>query len=140
MIYNLLNVEIFIANFHKETNAACLHISEFNDRNNVINKKSRFIRKTVFQGKEVLYFSWVEYFSKYKKAKCIINYPLHNPCEFEVELKRIDEIVDQICEKYREIYKDPKTWKIYGHGIEDLLLRGILLNTANNTLELLVDS
>jgi hypothetical protein len=28
MIYNLLNVEIFIANFHKETNAACLHISD----------------------------------------------------------------------------------------------------------------
>lgn len=138
MIYNLLDARIIISEFHVETNAVCLYISEFNNKHNRINKKCKYVIRSIMGDRYI--FAYQSYVTDHKTAKCIINYPLGVPCEFEVKLGRIDELVDQICNKYREIYSEPDKWKIWGHVIEDLQLWGILLNTTTNTISLGVDS
>jgi hypothetical protein len=138
MIYNLLNVRIHIADFHVETNAVVIYLSDFSCKDNVITKKNKYIMKSTFGNH--LYFSWINYIKDHPTATCIIDYPLGTPCEFKVELGRIDELVDQICGKYREIYLEKDKWKVWGHDIRDLQLWGILLDTKTNILRLGVDS
>ena len=74
----------------------------------------------------------------------------------------MEDVVDQICNKYREIYEEEEKssimevrsentpilnrgrtdgkWGIWGHGIGDLVIEGIVLDTDNHRIELYIGS
>lgn len=95
------------------------------------------------------------------ELECTIDYPLTNPCTFKVKGEFADEIIWQVINKYKKIYKEEdKTSKIqaglvsgtynrnktdgkygiWGHGFDDLILTDLEIDTDTNTLELSVES
>lgn len=51
-----------------------------------------------------------------------INYPLSVPSSINIEVTKdtsVSTIINRIADEYRRIYKNPKEYGIWGHGIGD---------------------
>lgn len=74
-----------------------------------------------------------------------ISYPLKNP---KKAMFRWDEnrfkLCEQICDYYRRIYEEeeqsPGLYGIWGHGIEDLVIEQIRVDTDNKLIKLSIGS
>ena len=97
-----------------------------------------------------------------EKYECVISYPLKKKCEFKVTSNRnLLVMVLQICNKYRQIYKEEKEtmsgneklvknsynrdnsngkWGIWGHMLGDLTIHSITLDDVNKKIEFRVNS
>lgn len=179
MKINLLCETISVADFYEETNAVFLHMPELDPSDHITQISEKELKSSKYLGKREIdgeiYFKSDEYASDHPEINCTIKYPLSNPCDFKIYLAKykwnenedryyfdLENIVDQICNKYREIYsEEEKTalleirsestpefnrsrtdgkWGIWGHDIEDLVIEGLILDTNKNKISLLIGS
>lgn len=62
-----------------------------------------------------------------------IDYPLNEPVNVPLNRKggwRVGHLVVAIQDLYRRIYKEPKRYGIWGHGISDLVIERIYIDKA----------
>lgn len=82
---------------------------------------------------------------KFDKLKCVISYPFFNN-EYDLEIdikddKSIENILVQICNKYREIYENAEINKEqWFHPLEVLYIEDIDLDTETGEIRLHVCS
>lgn len=72
-----------------------------------------------------------------------INYPLSVPSSINIEVTEdtsVSTIISRIADKYRRIYKNPKEYGIWGHGLGDLWIEGLTLDTDAKKINLYVGS
>lgn len=99
------------------------------------------------------------------KLQCTIDYPLSTPCHFDIDVPDdifdVTVVLDQYCEKYRQIYQEESdsmtkcvqpnprlinrgtsdgAWGIWGHELGDLVIEGMDLDLVTGKLEVIVGS
>lgn len=178
MKISLLRETVSVKRFHKETNAVYLHQPDIDDKLTEISEdemeNSEYLVMPVYKGARKKYFRSDKYATEHPEVDCTIDYPLSKPCNFKIHFTKytwsknneyrisVEDVVDQICNKYREIYEEEEKssimevrsentpilnrgrtdgkWGIWGHGIGDLVIEGIVLDTDNHRIELYIGS
>ena len=125
-----------------------------------------------WEGKKCLRFNFEEYAKDHHELDCTIDYPLSTKCDFKIILPEnkwrpgeyvfnTEDIVDQVCKKYHEIYREESEtlseidkpnphlinrgfsngkWGIWGHDIGDLVLEEISLDTEKHRIDIEIGS
>ena len=79
-----------------------------------------------------------------KTYQVVIDYPLDAPVSFPVEVPGTGmttmQLIDQIREIYRKIYKTPAKFRVWGHGIDDLWVEEIHINHEKGLINLRMGS
>lgn len=73
-------------------------------------------------------------FEKKIKGRLVIDYPIKNCVEFEVEYETLHDLVDEIRRAYHYVYKDVNKnnpFGVWGHDIGDLWIEGIEIYPGN---------
>ena len=175
MKINLLprKVVIDISKFDKETNGVWISMpdmnyDEFKDDPYVCTCGEAWAGRVLGLRDEEyakLTFNEKKYIADHPEVDCVIDYPLSRPCKFKIKFNKWItplDVIDQICKKYQEIYKEEdKTaimeirsentpclnrsrtdgkWGIWGHSIEDLVIERLYLDTDKNKIDMFIGS
>lgn len=80
---------------------------------------------------------------KNKEFTVIIDYPLEKPVTFKLNTQNgltFKQLINEIRNFYKLIYKEPEKYEIWGHNISDLWIEKIQIEHQNNTITLVIGS
>ena len=70
-------------------------------------------------------------FEDYITRDLKITYPLGKPFTTTITFTDLYTLIDNIREAYKEVYENPKLYKVWGHSIDDLVLEEIRIGSKN---------